>query len=366
MICTIAERHFANNLLGGKSNTIRPAMQKNLRLNMSNKSKTEITIETHRTFIVRRRPQLTPAWCAGCAAVVSFTSPEDAAQITGGSRRDIYRAIEAGQLHFIETTDRSLRVCLASLLPEASVTLAPQHLDLADGQPADETAIALPLTELMSKTVLETVHPDGSASRKKAWRLTREAFDMLLASLDADRERAAERYEMIRARLLKFFECRGCPQPEDLTDDTINRVTRRLYEGQQIWTAEPASYFYGVARNVLREYWASPEREFATLDALPPAHPYIDALKQQEIDSQRLHAERRLDWLVACLDQLPAESRALILDYYQGDHRERIRHRRQMAERLGIPPNALRIRVHRIRARLECLFTEQLRGSHAL
>ena len=85
---------------------------------MSNKNRTEITIETHRTFTVRRRPQLTPAWCAGCAATAGFASPEDAAQFTGGSARAIYRAVEAGQLHFIETDDHLLRVCVASLLPE--------------------------------------------------------------------------------------------------------------------------------------------------------------------------------------------------------------------------------------------------------
>jgi DNA-directed RNA polymerase specialized sigma24 family protein len=36
-----------------------------------------------------------------------------------------------------------------------------------------------------------------------------------------------------------------------------------------------------------------------------------------------------------------------------------------MAERLGIPQNALRIRMHRIRERLERRFSEQLRQSHA-
>ncbi|HJQ24651.1 MAG TPA: hypothetical protein VKA60_12105 [Blastocatellia bacterium] len=326
---------------------------------MSNRNKTEITIETQRTFIVRRRPQLIPAWCAGCSATTGFASPEDAAQLTGGSARAIYRAVEAGQLHFIETDDRRLRVCFTSLLPE--------DFAAPPGQGFAAPPLALPLTELMSETVFETVQPDGSASRKKSWRLTREAFDLLLANLDADRERAAQRYEMIRAKLLKFFECRGCPLPEDLTDDTINRVARRLCEGQQIWTTEPAGYFYGVARNVLKEYWSSPEREFATLDSLPPpAHPYIDALKHQEAERQRLHTERRLDWLAAGLEQLPAESRELILDYYQGDRRERIRHRKQIADRLGIAPNALRIRVHRIRERLERYFSRQRGGSHAL
>ncbi|HKP13442.1 MAG TPA: hypothetical protein VJZ91_15080, partial [Blastocatellia bacterium] len=201
-----------------------------------------------------------------------------------------------------------------------------------------------------------TVYADGSTSRKKVWMLTREAFDMLLASLDADRECAARKYEVLRSKLFKYFECRGCLLAEDLTDETINRVARRLAEGRQIWTHEPASYFYGVARNVLREYWASPEREFATLDALPPlSHPDTDALRQQESES-----ERRLALLGVCLKQLPAESRELILDYYQGERGERIRRRQQMAVRLGIPQNALRIRIHRIRERLERSFSQRL------
>ena len=334
---------------------------------MSYKNKTEITIETHRTFIVRRRPNFTYAWCAGCAATVSFASPEDAAQLTGSSAREIYRAVEAGQLHFIEAGDRLLRVCLDSLLPEGTQAMQMRQPDaVADSPLPVEEELPLPLTEMMSETVFETVHPDGSTSRKKVWTLTREAFDLLLASLDADRELAAHKYELIRAKLLKYFECRGCPSPEDLADDTINRVARRLYEGRQIWTAEPASYFYGVARNVLREYWVSPEREFTTLESLPsPVHPYTGALRQQEVEREQSRVECRLDWLVACLSQLPAESRELILDYYQGERAERIRHRKQMAERLGIPQNALRIRVHRIRERLEHSFSEQLRQSHA-
>jgi RNA polymerase sigma factor (sigma-70 family) len=336
---------------------------------MKENNKTEITIETHRTFIVRRRPNLTQAWCTGCAATVNFASPEDAAQFAGSSAREIYRAVEAGQLHFIETGDRLLRVCLDSLLPaDAPATPARRWLEAAavSQSPVDQE-LTLPLTEIMAETIFETVHPDGSTSRKKAWRLTREAFDLLLASLDADRDLAARKYEIIRARLLKYFECRGCLLPEDLADDTINRVARRLWEGRQIWTTEPASYFYGVARNVLREYWASPEREFAALESLPPlAHPHSDALRRQEAESEQLHIDRRLDCLGVCLNQLSAESRELILDYYHGEKGERIRHRRQMAERLGIPQNALRIRVHRIRERLEHSFGEQFRQSQAL
>src|SRR4051794_9761305 len=155
-------------------------MQKEIRgMKMSNKNKTEITIETHRTFIVRRRPNRIYAWCAGCATTVSFASPEDAAQLAGSSAREIYRAVEAGQLHFIEAGDRWLRVCLDSLLPESPQAMQTRHTDAAADSPLPvEEELTLPLTEMMSETVVEIIHPDGSTSHKKVWTLTREAFDL--------------------------------------------------------------------------------------------------------------------------------------------------------------------------------------------
>jgi DNA-directed RNA polymerase specialized sigma24 family protein len=42
----------------------------------------------------------------------------------------------------------------------------------------------------------------------------------------------------------------------------------------------------------------------------------------------------------------------LVLQYYQEEKGAKIEHRRAMAERLGIPLNALRIRAHRIRVAL--------------
>ena len=59
-----------------------------------------------------------------------------------------------------------------------------------------------------------------------------------------------------------------------------------------------------------------------------------------------------------CMDSLPPESRQLILDYYQEERRAKIQRRQQLADRLHIPLNALRIRTHRIRITLEeCIRT---------
>ena len=54
------------------------------------------------------------------------------------------------------------------------------------------------------------------------------AFEQLLSVLDADRDRAGERYEVIRRKLLKFFEWRGCQRPDELADQTIDRVLEAL------------------------------------------------------------------------------------------------------------------------------------------
>src|SRR5436305_1633088 len=92
--------------------------------------------------------------------------------------------------------------------------------------------------------------PAAPAPRHK-WALTQEAFDRLLAALGEDRQSAGEKYLEIRSNLLRFFEWRGCPFPEDHADETMNRVAKRLAEGEEI--RNPSGYCTGVARLLLLE-----------------------------------------------------------------------------------------------------------------
>src|SRR5262249_9666057 len=292
------------------------------RWEMKKNSKTEITIETQRTLLIRRQVNPVAGWCADCSANSDFVSPEEAARLTAEPVRAIYQGVERDRFHFVETEDRHLRICVRSLP------------GTGDQSAEAETAAPAPLSAPVSEMIMEVVKPDGSKSRRKSWTLTKDALNLLLEALDIDRERAGSKYEMIRAKLMKFFECRGCVSPEDLADETINRVARRLYEGRQIWAAEPASYFYGVARNVLREYWVSIDREFEPLEQLTPgSHPREDYRRQREAEAEKLEAEEHLEQLAACLDQLSPESRELILEYYEGEQAERIRRRKELAER---------------------------------
>ncbi len=190
------------------------------------------------------------------------------------------------------------------------------------------------------------------------WELTAEAFAKLLAGFDANPERAATEYESLRLALVKFFDWQGTFFSEELADETFNRVARKLDEGVELRDA--ASYCHGVARLVLLESRKRPENRRAEFDEATN----IAALPEQ---LEMLSENERRKCFDRCLAELPVENRRLVLSYYQHDKRQKIDGRQAMADQLGLPLNALRSRVQRIRDRLEqcvrrCLARETFRG----
>jgi DNA-directed RNA polymerase specialized sigma24 family protein len=182
----------------------------------------------------------------------------------------------------------------------------------------------------------------GAGTRPPKWRLSQAAFDRFLASLDPDREVAGERYETLRRNLIQLFIWRGCGEPEDHADETINRVIRKLDEGEEI--RDLVSYAHGVARHLLLEIFKAREREQAALEQLPP--PVVSA-------PQAAEGEHGVACLRRCLNRLPQESRQLIIQYYQGDKSAKIQQRQQLAASLRITLNALRYRAFDLRQKLE-------------
>lgn len=175
--------------------------------------------------------------------------------------------------------------------------------------------------------------------------------------MDRDANRAGEKYLQIRCGMVKYFECRGCVPACELADETINRVARKLAEGAEIRDESLSSYFYGVARNLFHEHLRSPDRNQPPVDLLPPhQHPTDNPVELSERREAYVELETQLACLDACAEELPPETRKMILAYYEGKQRGRIENRRRLAEGLGVPMNSLRIRVHRIREKLEgCL-----------
>ena len=103
-----------------------------------------------------------------------------------------------------------------------------------------------------------------------------------------------------------------------------------------------------MAINVLREYWRDKDRADAPLD-----ESVADPAATPEVDVAQAHAaeEIRLGCLERCLGRLMPAQRELLLDYHAGERH--IERRRALTRSLGIPLNALRIRVHRLRGTVE-------------
>jgi len=189
---------------------------------------------------------------------------------------------------------------------------------------------------------------------KKDWILTGEALESLLKYLDSDPNRAAEEYEEIRRRLMKLFRWRGCPHFEEYTDRTIDRVASRIAEGVEIHTTNKYALFYGVALNILKEYWRKSERESHGMDGMRRALG-LSGDPEHAIDRQaeEVRQQARIECLRRCLRQLPSESLALIKNYYaEGDFLDK-NQRKQLASELRISVNALRVRAFRIRNEVE-------------
>ena len=172
------------------------------------------------------------------------------------------------------------------------------------------------------------------------WQLTTESFALLLQALDPDAESAASKYEILRHRLIVFFDVRGVGTAEDLADEVLDRVCRRLEEGEPIRAV--TQYCYGVASRVLREQWRDRRKQPLALEPGAAAE-----------DGDGDEKERRDQCLTACLEQLGPKLRDLMLRYYAGAGRARSADRNRLAAELGISLTALRVRMHRLREQLQ-------------
>lgn len=188
--------------------------------------------------------------------------------------------------------------------------------------------------------------------------LTADAFTKLLNRLDADRERAGEKYEDLRRTLLRFFEWRGAPFAEEQTDETFNRIARKLDEGIEI--VNMGSYCHEVARLVCLEAFKGHESRRAPLEEIN-----LEAIATDTAD-EIAEKEQRLTCLDDCLRGLPTESRELIQEYYSDQKRGRIDRRKVLAERLGLRRDALANRAQRVRDKLEQCVTRCLRKQSAI
>jgi hypothetical protein len=100
---------------------------------------------------------------------------------------------------------------------------------------------------------VETVSVKDS-HHQQGWVLSPRVFDALLNWLDQGINSSGKTYLEMQRRLVFYFDRKNCSTPDELADETLNRVARRLEEEGTIESETPAKYCYIVARFVFMEY----------------------------------------------------------------------------------------------------------------
>jgi len=74
-----------------------------------------ITENANEIYVFNKRARMLIGICPNCEKRVRLIFPLEAAEIADRSLREIFRRIEMGNLHFVETDEKVLLICFESL-----------------------------------------------------------------------------------------------------------------------------------------------------------------------------------------------------------------------------------------------------------
>ncbi len=167
---------------------------------------------------------------------------------------------------------------------------------------------------------------------------TREQFDKFLRWLSQDLDTAAREFEKLRRKMSRYFVCKGCPNADELADQTMDRAIIKYSDDGTYPNA--IALCSGIARKIWLEYQRKRK---------PEPLPDNDFLAVPENETEE--REQEAQCLETCLSHLSARCRNLITRYYSFDGREKIEARKRLAAEHG-GENTLRIKAFRIRGKL--------------
>ena len=203
-------------------------------------------------------------------------------------------------------------------------------------------------TDSSQHSIVRTADSNPLASPRE---LTAAQFEGLLKRLDADRNRAGEKYEVIRWKLVRFFQWNSCFAAEELVDETLNRLAEKLAAGGQE-ISDIAAYAWGIARKVKQEALRKDARTVYLGDVPSVENLTGSARLPEDAADDLTPTRRRLKFLRACIRGLSARDRTLLLAYHAPKGRKN-EARKQLAKEAGVTSLALRVRVNRLRFKVE-------------
>lgn len=97
-----------------------------------------VTVETERVVVISHLTGVA-GWCAACGTESEMLGPQEAAAVSGLSQRTIFHYIEAKGLHFTETDNGALLICISSLMKNLHRSESKASPQILKTQPEGDT-----------------------------------------------------------------------------------------------------------------------------------------------------------------------------------------------------------------------------------
>jgi hypothetical protein len=83
---------------------------------VKSKRRRKVIVETREVVILHQAETRPALWCQSCRVMAPMVSPEDAVRLAAVTSRTIYRWVEDEKIHYSETPDGRLWICVESLI----------------------------------------------------------------------------------------------------------------------------------------------------------------------------------------------------------------------------------------------------------
>ncbi len=172
--------------------------------------------------------------------------------------------------------------------------------------------------------------------------MTAESLKQLLNAFSSDPAAAGDAFQKLRESLNRYFTVKGDSAPETATDETLDRVARKISEGTAI--EDMTKYGFAAARFVYLERLRLEQKQTTAAKTFYEAH------------EARAKGEERDDFALMreCFGEMSEADRQILRNYFADlPSAELVVRRQDLIDEQQITLNQMRLKIFRLRKRLQ-------------
>ncbi len=172
--------------------------------------------------------------------------------------------------------------------------------------------------------------------------MTNESFRILLEALKSHSNDAGGAYTNLRNSLVRYFQIKGDTEADEAADEVLDRVALKLSQNTEIKNL--TAYSFGVAQIIYLE-------RLRTAAKNKKAQTEFYAARERQSDDD---LQDDLIYFRECFQKLSVEEKKFMQDYFpELPFTELTSHREKLCVEKKLSINNLRIKIYRLKQRLE-------------